>query len=600
MRCLAPEKSVRPTQRQSTPLSNIYLVSRQLLTVGGGRKAANDRWTLFALPTSAQQSCLRADAPADKDQILREGGSEMPYSRMQAKKEDPEQASISSVLPPADLKTVADVGVVGCGPAGLALAAALASRGVSVVLVGHDAPFVNNYGVWLDEFKELELEHTLDATWQDALCYFREGEMVQVGRAYGRVCRRRLRTALLERCAAAGVKYIAGEVEAIQLPPDNSSENESQKDNLKPNSWPCTKLVVINKSDAAVPEGEQDMRVMVECRLCTLASGVAAGRFLTYESGAPSVAAQTAYGIEADVEGYEAAYDPTHMLFMDYRRHHSGLWPKSAVVQQNGRHPNGNDGQWGPSNEVPSFLYAMPLANGRVFLEETCLVAKPPLPFSVLRRRLTRRCEALGLKISKVHEEEWSYIPTGGPLPMAEQPLTAFGAAANLVHPATGYSIARSLREAPAMASSIQRALETSSSPCEASKMVWQALWTPEKRRQASFHVFGMELLCRLNLQSTSDFFTTFFALPPFFWRGFLGSKLSSVDLLGFALTTFALAPTNIKSQLVMHLATHPAGKYMIDEYLGKRSGINTVDTESGPQSRGSQEGTTGSNIYYG
>jgi Lycopene cyclase protein len=38
----------------------------------------------------------------------------------------------------------------------------------------------------------------------------------------------------------------------------------------------------------------------------------------------------------------------------------------------------------------------------------------------------------------QVHEEEWSYIPVGGPLPAADQPLTAFGAAANLVHPATG------------------------------------------------------------------------------------------------------------------------------------------------------------------
>lgn len=40
-------------------------------------------------------------------------------------------------------------------------------------------------------------------------------------------------------------------------------------------------------------------------------------------------------------------------------------------------------------------------------------------------------------------EEEWSYIPVGGPLPVAGQPVTAFGAAANLIHPATGYSIAR-------------------------------------------------------------------------------------------------------------------------------------------------------------
>jgi hypothetical protein len=43
----------------------------------------------------------------------------------------------------------------------------------------------------------------------------------------------------------------------------------------------------------------------------------------------------------------------------------------------------------------------------------------------------------------QIHEEEWSYIPVGGPLPIRQQPLTAFGAAANLVHPATGFSVSR-------------------------------------------------------------------------------------------------------------------------------------------------------------
>ena len=47
------------------------------------------------------------------------------------------------------------------------------------------------------------------------------------------------------------------------------------------------------------------------------------------------------------------------------------------------------------------------------------------------------------LQVKRVLEEEWSYIPVGGPLPVNCQPVTAFGAAANLVHPATGYSIVR-------------------------------------------------------------------------------------------------------------------------------------------------------------
>ncbi len=48
---------------------------------------------------------------------------------------------------------------------------------------------------------------------------------------------------------------------------------------------------------------------------------------------------------------------------------------------------------------MPSFLYAMPTDGGRsVFLEETCLVAKPALPFAVLKRRLERRLAAMGIK----------------------------------------------------------------------------------------------------------------------------------------------------------------------------------------------------------
>lgn len=34
--------------------------------------------------------------------------------------------------------------------------------------------------------------------------------------------------------------------------------------------------------------------------------------------------------------------------------------------------------------------------------------------------------------------QEWSYIPVGGALPVTTQPHLAFGAAANMVHPATG------------------------------------------------------------------------------------------------------------------------------------------------------------------
>jgi hypothetical protein len=67
-----------------------------------------------------------------------------------------------------------------------------------------------------------------------------------------------------------------------------------------------------------------------------------------------------------------------------------------------GKHPNAGDGLWGSGEEVPTFLYAMPLGGNRVFLEETALVAKPALPFAVLKRRLERRLHAMGVKVKKV------------------------------------------------------------------------------------------------------------------------------------------------------------------------------------------------------
>ncbi|GLC71022.1 hypothetical protein PLESTF_001061800 [Pleodorina starrii] len=473
-----------------------------------------------------------------KLQGIKRGTVQPDASGLRASKADEGQASIASVLQPADPSTTSDVTIVGAGPAGLYLAAELARRGLTVNVLGLDVPIVNNYGVWTDEFQALGLEHTLECSWPDAVCYFGEGKEVRVGRGYGRVSRRKLRSHLLSICEAAGVRFSSAEVADIAVMEGG-------------------KLTQLTTKDGTV----------YRSRLTTLAAGAAGGKFLQYEEDAPIVAAQTAYGIEAEVEGYDGAYPTDLMLFMDFRRHHTGLYDATAPNVQVGKHPNSGDGLWGSSEECPSFLYAMPLGGNRVFLEETCLVAKPALPFAVLKRRLTRRLKAMGISVTKIHEEEWSYIPVGGPLPLASQAVTAFGAAANLVHPATGFSVSRSFREAPVVAEEISAALGAGLGVAEASRRVWDRLWPLEKRTQASFHVFGMELLATLDLSATNDFFNTFFRLPSFFWRGFLASTLSAGQLIGFALVVFTLAPPAIKYKLIEHLVTDPAGSYLVRAY---------------------------------
>ncbi len=99
------------------------------------------------------------------------------------------------------------------------------------------------------------------------------------------------------------------------------------------------------------------------------------------------------------------------------------------------------------------------------------------------------------MQVSDIGEEEWSYIPVGGPLPLGSQRVTAFGAAANLVHPATGYSIARSLREAPRLAREMAGVLRRRLPAPQTARLVWTALWPAEKRRQVS-------ALCRAPLHA--------------------------------------------------------------------------------------------------
>lgn len=51
-------------------------------------------------------------------------------------------------------------------------------------------------------------------------------------------------------------------------------------------------------------------------------------------------------------------------------------------------------------------------------------------------------------------------------------------------------------------------------------------------------------------------------------WQGFLGSSLSSVDLIWFAFYMFAVAPNSMRMSLVRHLLSDPTGATMLKTYL--------------------------------
>jgi lycopene beta-cyclase len=78
----------------------------------------------------------------------------------------------------------------------------------------------------------------------------------------------------------------------------------------------------------------------------------------------------------------------------------------------------------------------------RVFFEETSLVGKNArqLTFSECKKRALKRLEFHNITIVNIEEEEYCYIPMGGELPALTQRVIAFGAAANMVHPSTGFN----------------------------------------------------------------------------------------------------------------------------------------------------------------
>lgn len=475
---------------------------------------------------SGGESCVAVKEDfADEEDYVKAGGSELVFVQMQQRKDMDKQSKLADKLPRISVgNTVLDLVVIGCGPAGLALAAESAKLGLSVGLIGPDLPFTNNYGVWEDEFRDLGLEGCIEHVWRDTIVYLDDGDPILIGRSYGRVSRHLLHEELLKRCVESGVSYLSSKVERIIETANGQS------------------LIACEQN------------ITVPCRLATVASGAASGKLLEYEVGGPRVSVQTAYGVEVEVENNP--YDPSLMVFMDYRDFvkHKVEWIEA---------------------QYPTFLYAMSMTPTRVFFEETCLASKDAMPFDLLKKKLMTRLETMGVRVIKTYEEEWSYIPVGGSLPNTEQKNLAFGAAASMVHPATGYSVVRSLSEAPKYAAVIANILRESHSNkvyqswnANIAMQAWNTLWPQERKRQRAFFLFGLALILELDIEGIREFFHTFFRLPNWMWQGFLGSTLSSADLVLFAFYMFVIAPSNMRMCLIRHLMSDPTGARMIRTYL--------------------------------
>ncbi|MHA6523500.1 lycopene cyclase family protein [Tessaracoccus sp. G1721] len=147
--------------------------------------------------------------------------------------------------------------------------------------------------------------------------------------------------------------------------------------------------------------------------------------------------AQTAYGIVVSADDAAPALQGAPALLMDWRTD----WSADAE-------PTG----------TPSFLYAIPLGQGRMLLEETCLAAAPGLPIDELKARLRRRLVSRGVAEGVVDaplEREVVRIPMRGRGAPAVPGTLAVGTAGRGGNLVTGYSVAHSLARAGSLAGEV-------------------------------------------------------------------------------------------------------------------------------------------------
>ncbi|MEX1323479.1 MAG: lycopene cyclase family protein, partial [Synechococcaceae cyanobacterium] len=275
---------------------------------------------------------------------------------------------------------------------------------------------------------------------------------------------------------------------------------------------------------------------MLGARLVVDATGHRSALIRRPERG--PVAGQAAYGV---VGRFSAPpVQPGQFVLMDFRCDH--LNPSER-------------------QEPPTFLYAMDLGEGRFFVEETSLALAAPVTYDTLRQRLERRLAHRGVAVETVEHEEFCLFPMNLPLPDLDQPLLAFGGAAAMVHPASGYMVGALLRRAPGLAAAVATALreDPAASPAAIAAVGWQALWPLELRRRHALYLFGLEKLMRFSESQLRAHFATFFALPPQQWAGFLTNTLSTGELVVAMLRLFATAPWSVRAGLLSLQGREPA-----------------------------------------
>ena len=388
-----------------------------------------------------------------------------------------------------------DVIVIGAGPAGRALAAALVDRDrrVAVVDPDPDRRWPATYGMWQDELPSWVCDRAPGGEaslwrgrWDHVTVYGRRRHDLE--RPYGQIANEGLASAL------EGGEIRRARVDAWELGPQGLEVKTSA--------------------------GDLHAAMVVD------ASGIGG---VSPPPRRPLV--QAAHGWEMASSDLSTFCEPLEpCVLMDWR-------------------PPG-----GASSDA-TFLYVLDDGE-RALVEETSLARSPALTSEELEHRLRTRLG--GDPGALDHRVEHVSIVMDLDLPRPDL-VVPFGAAASFVHPATGYSLAASLRRAPIAAEAIDTVLtrhgpEGRSRSATAAMVaeVWSAVWPRPARRVRALHRMGLDALDRLDAEDIAEFFDAFFELEVEQWSAYLSIDAPPRAVAAAMRSVFSRLGWRIRRDLMM------------------------------------------------
>nr|AUG32738.1 lycopene cyclase [Paulinella longichromatophora] len=392
-----------------------------------------------------------------------------------------------------------DVLIIGAGPAALAISSELCKRGVKIQGLATSSPktpWKNTYGIWGLEVDKFNISSLLSHRWSNSNSYF-STIPIEHKADYGLFDKDLLQAHWLSSIDNATMPWYQGEAVFLK--------------HFK------------NYSSVTTKEG-----LTLTARLIIEATGHQS-RFINRPIS-KNIAYQTAYGIVGRFS--KAPINPGQFILMDY--HSTGY--KADQVK----------------NKQPTFLYAMDLGKGIYFIEETSLASSIPVSYDTLQNKLRRRLIERNISVLDIYHEEFCSFPMNLPLPDTTQQVVGFGAAASMVHPASGYTIGNIIRSAPLLAESISDNLIKSDLPsAQLAHEAWTVLWSKDSLMCHQIFQFGLEKLMRFSEPQLLHFFDSFFSLPLPQWSGFLTNTLTTGQLTGAMINLFLKAPWSVRRGLI-------------------------------------------------